>query len=155
VLEKMLNADALLLGSPIYFTSMSAGMRAFYERAAYPFLPYNGKTASLFPKKINVGLILTIGADEKLLKEAGMNRHFELTVSMMGFIFGVSELLIATNVNLFKRNTETTVESDAVSEFTKNSEEMFIANFQKAFDMGAHLLEEKHFDFNGFNMNEL
>ncbi|MDR1630297.1 MAG: flavodoxin family protein [Oscillospiraceae bacterium] len=54
VLAKMPEADALLLGSPIYFTSMSAGMRAFYERAAYPFLPYNRQTTSLFPKKINV-----------------------------------------------------------------------------------------------------
>jgi hypothetical protein len=129
-------------------------MRAFYERAAYPFLPYNGQTTSLFPKKINVGLILTIGADDKIIKEAGMNRHFELTATMMGFIFGAAELLLATNANLFRKNTETIAENDVIAEFTKNSEEMFIANCQNAFDMGAHLLEEKHFNFSGFNVNE-
>jgi multimeric flavodoxin WrbA len=135
VLEKMLNIDVLLLGSPIYFTSMSAGMRAFYERAAYPFLPYNAETSSLCPKKINVGLILTIGADDKLIQEMGMNRHFEITKYMMGFIFGASELLIATSTNLFKiaSNTEG-------AEIIKRNEEIFTINCKKAFEMGRKLL---------------
>jgi multimeric flavodoxin WrbA len=137
VLEKILNIDVLLLGSPIYFTSMSAGMRAFYERAAYPFLPYNAETSSLFPKKINVGLILTIGADNKLIQEMGMDRHFEITKYMMGFIFGASELLIATNTNLSKTasNTEST-------EIIKHNDELFTANCKKAFEMGGQLLKK-------------
>jgi hypothetical protein len=83
-----------------------------------------------------------------------MNRHFELTATMMGFIFGASELLLATNANLFKGNAEAAAENDAVLKYAKNSEEMFMANCHKAFDMGAHLLEEKGFDFIGFTANE-
>ncbi len=100
VLDKILqDVDVLLLGSPVYFTSMSAGMRAFYERAAYPYLPTN-EQGSKFPKKIKVGLILTIGANEKLIYDMGMNKHFELTEMMMGFIFGSAESLIVTEASL-------------------------------------------------------
>jgi multimeric flavodoxin WrbA len=134
VLEKMLNADALLFGSPIYFGSMSAGMQAFYERAAYPFLPVNGETSSLFPKKLNVALIITISADEKRINEFGMNRHFEIIGTTMGFIFGASESLVAANTNLYKGNAKYDASNDDTADF--------INNRKKAFDMGVRLLEK-------------
>ncbi|WP_349670875.1 flavodoxin family protein [Lacrimispora sp.] len=150
VLEKILDVDAILLGSPIYFTSMSAGMRGFYERAAYPYMPLGYGDSSRFPKKINIGLILTLGAEEKLIKEMGMDRHFELTEKMMGFIFGSAELLIAASANIYKDDTKNAAPNDEFDEFTKRSEEMFTNNCMKAFDMGVRLLENKNQDFSDF-----
>lgn len=80
------------------------------------------------------------GADEKLIKEMGMDRHFELTEKMKEFIFGSAELLIASCVNLYKDDTKYAASNDEFAEFTKRSEEMFTINCKKAFDMGMRLL---------------
>lgn len=155
VLEKIREVDALLLGSPIYFTSMSAGMRAFYERAAYPSLPFEYGVSSGFPKKINVGLILTIGADEKVIKDMGMDKHFELTEWMMGFIFGSAESLIATNTNLFKDNTKYVSSNDEAAEQIQRNEEKFKIDCKKAFDLGSRIFEKRNQDFNGFDISKM
>ena len=87
-----------------------------------------------------MGLILTLGVDEKTIKESGMNRQLEQTAAMMGVTFGASELLIAPNSSVFRNTTGFAAESEAISQFTKNSDEIFTVNCQKAFDMGTHLL---------------
>src|SRR5208282_355434 len=38
ILEKILSADALILGSPIYVGTATGEMRAFLERLLYPFI---------------------------------------------------------------------------------------------------------------------
>jgi len=35
IIEKMLNADGIILGSPTYFSDVSSGMRAFIERCGF------------------------------------------------------------------------------------------------------------------------
>ena len=141
VLDKILqDVDVLLLGSPVYFTSMSAGMRAFYERAAYPYLPTN-EQGSKFPKKIKVGLILTIGANEKLIYDMGMNKHFELTEMMMGFIFGSAESLIVTEASLTQDGdyAKYGFSSEIAAEAKLRNEERFPIACKKGFDMGVRL----------------
>lgn len=142
VLEKIPNVDALILGSPIYFSSLTGEMRSFYERAAYPYLPLAIQAPSQFPKKINVGLILTLGADEKLIKEMGMDRHFELTEMMMGLIFGSAESLVITGTNLYEDYTKYAFSHDAAAEAKRRSEEKFPIDCKKAFDMGVRLLKK-------------
>ena len=40
ILKKVLKADAIILGSPIYFGTVSGEMRSFMERLLFPFRPY-------------------------------------------------------------------------------------------------------------------
>ncbi len=140
ILEKIRQTDALLLGSPIYFTSMTGEMRSFYERAAYPYLNYSEQGASLFPKKIKVGLILTIGTDENTIKEYGMNRHFELTEMMLGQLFGSAESLIVTDANVYGDYSKFAGSPDEAAVLQRRNEEQFAAYSKKAFDMGRRLV---------------
>ncbi len=59
VLEEIAQADGLVLGSPIYFGDVTAQMRAFLERLAFPWLSYNdySMTAS---KKMRVVMMETM-----------------------------------------------------------------------------------------------
>jgi multimeric flavodoxin WrbA len=45
-LEKVDDADALILGSPIYFGNVTGEMRSFIERLAFPYLVYDANYSS-------------------------------------------------------------------------------------------------------------
>ncbi|WP_052410227.1 NAD(P)H-dependent oxidoreductase [Paenibacillus durus] len=48
VLQEILESDALLLGSPIYFGNVTGEMRSFLERLLFPNLSYNVGERSTF-----------------------------------------------------------------------------------------------------------
>ena len=58
VLQEVAEADGLVLGSPNYFGEISAQMRAFLERLAFPWLSYNDYSLKA-PKRMPVVLIET------------------------------------------------------------------------------------------------
>jgi len=51
VLDRALQADILLLGSPIYFHTETGEMRSFMERLIFPNLSYTPGHGSIFPRK--------------------------------------------------------------------------------------------------------
>ena len=52
ILKKIPETDVLILGSPIYFGSVTGEMQSFLERLQFPFLTYTDPPASIFPGKI-------------------------------------------------------------------------------------------------------
>ena len=52
ILNKIIEADGIVLGSPIYFGDVTGVMRCFLERFIFPFLVYDGKGESLAPKRM-------------------------------------------------------------------------------------------------------
>ncbi len=141
VLEKLENVDALILGSPIYFGTVTGEMRSFFERAAYPYLVYDAQRSSLFPKKIKTGLIFTLGADENRMKEMQIDRHLMMTEMTMGRLFGSAESLIVTDTYQFDDYSKYVTSHDAAAK-TKRREEVFPLDCQKAFDMGARFAKK-------------
>ena len=51
VLKKVEAADALILGSPIYFGNVSGEMRSFLERLLFPYFTYPTHPNRFSPKK--------------------------------------------------------------------------------------------------------
>ncbi len=70
VLEKVLAADALLLGSPIYFHAVTGEMRSFLERLMFPILTYTEDYKGLLEKKIPVGFIYNMNVTKEYMIEA-------------------------------------------------------------------------------------
>lgn len=58
-LHKCVEADGLVLASPIYYGEMTGMMRAFWERLTFPWLDYS-KGILLAPKKMPVVFIYTM-----------------------------------------------------------------------------------------------
>ncbi|MBQ9470796.1 MAG: flavodoxin family protein [Bacteroidales bacterium] len=58
VLDAIAEADGLVLGSPNYFGEVTAQMRAFLERLAFPWLSYNDYSITA-PKRMPVLLVET------------------------------------------------------------------------------------------------
>ena len=59
ILTEVAQADGLVLGSPIYFGEVTAQMRAFLERLAFPWLSYNDYSLTA-PKRMPVLLVETM-----------------------------------------------------------------------------------------------
>lgn len=64
VLEKIRNADGLILGSPVYLGDISAGLRALYERLIFQYITYKTEPRSYSDRRIPVVFILTSNAPE-------------------------------------------------------------------------------------------
>lgn len=79
VLESIVDADVLIIGSPIYYGNLTAETLAFIERLLFPIMQYEigetGKPIRSLPKSIKSGLILTMNASEEYW-QAGYNQRF-------------------------------------------------------------------------------
>jgi len=53
-LKKIVEADTIILGSPIYYGTVTGEMRSFMERLMFPYMTYNDPPKSLFPRTINM-----------------------------------------------------------------------------------------------------
>ena len=70
VLNKVHEADAVILGSPIYFSEVTGEMRSFFERFLFQYLNYDDYTKPLSPGK-RVGLVFTMNCPESRFEEMG------------------------------------------------------------------------------------
>ena len=97
VFEKIETADALLLGSPIYFGEVTGEMRSFLERLFFQYHVYDKERTVLFPKKIKTGFIFTMNAPDRVLKEIKYDMKFKGYESILKHYFGSAKTLEATD----------------------------------------------------------
>jgi multimeric flavodoxin WrbA len=64
VLARIASADALILGSPIYYGNLSGQMRSFLERLLFQYLVYDRSYSSLRPHDFPVATIYTMNVNE-------------------------------------------------------------------------------------------
>ena len=60
IIEEARDADVLIFGSPIYFGNLSGEMRCFLERLLFAEFSYDENYTSLWPKKVQSGMIYTL-----------------------------------------------------------------------------------------------
>lgn len=136
LLEKLHNADAVVLGSPIYFGNISGMMRSFIERFAFQYTVYDTNYSSLFPRKIPIGFIYTMNLDEKRMKEWGYVEALSGLQNRLGSIFGSSEALYVTDTYQFKDYSKYDITAFSEPLKAKRRQEFFPQDCEKAFAMG-------------------
>ena len=141
VLEKAGEADAIIMGSPIYLGAATGEMRSFLERLVYPYLVYDAERSSLFKKKIPTGFIYTMGIPENRMKEMGYEQQLKITEMVLGRIFGSSESLFVTDTYQFSDYSRYVSPAFNPEEKAKRREEVFPLDCEKAFAMGARLVK--------------
>jgi multimeric flavodoxin WrbA len=139
LLEKVQTADALILGSPIYIGSISGEMKSFLERLVFPYLVYDAGHSTLFPKKIPVGIVYTMGMDETQMKDAGYEQCFMGQEMVIRDIFGFLEPLYVNDTYQFDDYNKYDVTAFDVEAKIRRKREVFPEDCSRAFDMGVRL----------------
>ncbi len=139
ILEKVMEADILVLGSPIYFGSVTGEMQSFLERLQFPFLTYTDPPASIFPGKIRTGFVFTLGADENMSKERGFDARIEMYGFILKMIFGNSETLSCYDTYQFDDYSKVYAPRWDPEKKAKRRAEVFPEDCKRAFEMGKRL----------------
>lgn len=101
VLEKILRADRLLLGSPIYFGDVTGMMRSFLERLAFPNLSYNLGPRSTFSGSVSSLFVYTMNVPPEQMERAGYQDIFRQSQNMLALLNGTSESLYSCDTTQF------------------------------------------------------
>ena len=141
ILQRVEQADAIILGSPIYFGTVSGEMHSFMERLLFPFFTYTDPPQSLFPKKIPTGFIYTMGVTEELMKELGYSQHFDKNQMFFEVVFGSSESLFSFDTYQFKDYAKVVADRFDPVHKAKRRQEVFPQDCQKALDLGVKLTQ--------------
>lgn len=140
ILGKILDSDALILGSPIYFGSVTGETQSFLERLQFPFLTYTDPPATIFPGKIRTGFIFTLGANEEMSRERG----FEARIAAYGFvlkmIFGNSQTLASYDTYQFEDYSKVHAPRWDPDKKAKRRAEVFPEDCKRAFELGKNLI---------------
>jgi len=139
ILQKIEDADVLILGSPIYFGTVTGEMSSFKERLFFPFYTYTDPPGSIFPRKIRTGFIYTLGATEELTKQRGFDRHIAFNELFMKLIFGDTETLCSYDTCQFEDYSKVFAPRWDPEKKTERRNEIFPLDCAKAFEMGARL----------------
>jgi Multimeric flavodoxin WrbA len=136
VFKKVEEADAIILGSPIYFGEVTGEMRSFVERLMFPYGMYTNPYQSLFPRRINVGLIYSGNITEDRFPQYS---HLSILENMLELIFGKVESLFSFDTFQFEDYSKVVADSFDPEKKAKVRREVFPKDCQKAFEMGVRL----------------
>lgn len=101
VLEKVREADGILIATPVYYSCESAATRALIERLCFPYLNYANYAASHFPRRIPVGLIYTMNVPSDLFATIGYDTAFGRTRTTLARELGSCKMVMANNTTQY------------------------------------------------------
>ena len=142
ILKKVEEADSIILGSPIYYGTVSGEMRSFMERLMFPYMTYTNPPQSLFSKKINTGFIYTMNATPEQMKKFGFDQHMVMNERLLEMLFGASESLLSFDTYQFKDYSKVVADRFDPEKKARRRKEIFPKDCEKAFDMGARFAKK-------------
>ena len=83
VLRRIEEADALILGAPIYFGDVTGQMRSFLERLLFQYLRYSRDHRTLAPKRLKTAWIYTMNCPEAFVAQVAMTAYFKQNEMLM------------------------------------------------------------------------
>ena len=144
VLNRVKGADALIVGTPVYYGSESAATRAFLERLCFPYLKYAKNMQSLFLRRINTAMIYTMNVPEEMLETMGYDWLFNKTKMMLERHFGPCELLLSTNTLQYSDYSQFESEIFDKEAKVKRHAEVFPEDCKRAFELGFSMTSGKN-----------
>ena len=146
VLEKILNADAVIIGSPIYYSFPTGMFRNLLERMLFAAGTYmkdekTGWSKRVLKKIIPVGLIYTMNVQENMMKQFNYDTILDTTEWTVKTVFGYAETLNAYDTYQFSDYSKYDCDMFDQTHKAKVRDEQFPKDLQKAFELGKRLVE--------------
>lgn len=141
VLEKVMESDVLLLGSPIYFGNVSGEMRSFMERLLFINLSYDNVQEPLFKGRIDSLFFYTMNLPSEY---AGFyDALFKANRQSLSLLGGESEYFCSFDTFQFDDYSSYAAGRFDPEHKLQQKEEQFPLDCQKAFQLGRRLAEQR------------
>ncbi|MBR1798861.1 MAG: flavodoxin family protein [Bacteroidales bacterium] len=141
VLEAIAVADGLVLGSPNYFGEVSAQMRTFLERLAFPWLSYNDYSITA-PKRMPVLLVET----QNGLPESNNCNGYGSMEHCISQALGTPERLTAYNTYQVKDYSRYELSGFREEAKRHYRDAHWQSDLQAAYDAGRRMANETNID---------
>ena len=139
IVSRILDADAVIIGSPIYFGQPTASFRALWERLAFPVLSYDGGEMSYYDSTLNVGFSWTMNATGDYF-ENGIKPTLAVTESTAPMFFH-GKVMSYASLDTLQVKDYSKYSMGAFDEAAKKErhDKQFPIDLQECFNMGAEL----------------
>lgn len=142
ILEKAVEADVLVCGSPVYCSYPTANLRAFMERLIFPVVNYSDYSNPVVLKRIHSATIYTMNCpDENVYNRLYYNMLMNNSANQLG-LFGPTEILCSYNTYQFSDYNRYDASSFNEPMKAQMRETQFPKDLEKAYELGKRLVEE-------------
>ena len=138
VLDRVHEADAVILGSPIYFSEVTGEMRSFFERFLFQYLNYDDYSKPLSPAK-KTALVFTMNCPETMFDQVGYRELFQRYENWMKLYFGHCETLLAADTMQVKDYSRYHLGMFNGEAKRLRHETVFPEDCRKAYELGVKL----------------
>lgn len=146
VLEKALNSDVIVAGSPIYFSYPTGMFRSFIERLLFPIMRYAVNPDGTRPRNIDrtiySGLIFTMNCPEDFAPQIHYPEIISPNTQVMNSVLGYCEDLWVYNTYQFSDYSRYDCSMFSESAKAKYRDEHFGIDLQNAYELGRRLTEK-------------
>ena len=140
ILEEAMASDALIIGTPIYFSNPNAFTLAFLERLFFMNYTYSSDHPTKISKSIHSGLIFTMNVTDALLEPLGYTRLFKFYADTMSRLLnGKSEYIAITDTMQYNDYSKHMSSIFDPVHKAKMREEKFPKDLDACFELGKKL----------------
>lgn len=140
IMEKFMEADVLVCGSPVYCGYPSANLRAFMERMEFPAVNYSDYSKPVVLKRICSATIYTMNCqNDEVYRQMNYPILMDTAAQQLG-VFGPTEILRSYDTYQFpKYDRYDAATFDEVHKAEVRSTQ-FPIDLDKAYELGIHLV---------------
>jgi multimeric flavodoxin WrbA len=140
-MEKIIYADGIILGTPIYFGAESGLFRNFMERLLFPLLQYTLPPSSAAPKHLETAMVYTMNIPEEALEAYGYREYLDKNKKFYQLIFNsydVEDLYVCDTWQFdnYAKYESSFFDADHKADVRKN---IFPEYQKKAFELGKKM----------------
>lgn len=141
LLDEMKEADAIILGSPIYLGSISGEMKSFLERLIYPYLTYTKDYKTIFPRHIPTAIFYTMNVTLAQMEELNYKESLKRNELYLEKTFGSVKTLYVNDTSQFEDYSKYESSAFDLEKKAIVKKEQFPIDCNNAFDIGKSFVK--------------
>ena len=142
ILEKILQSDAVIIGSPVYFSYATGMFRNLMERMLFAPLRYMKDSKTCLIRKIPVGLIYTMNCPKNYAQQINYDKTLGTDENSCKLVFGYCETLYSYDT--YQYSDYSKYDCDLFDEKHKREvrDTQFPKDLEKAYELGKRLIKQ-------------
>ena len=145
ILKKAVEADIVVIGTPIYFSDITGMTRSFIERFIFPNFSYDlDADGKRIPPRLSkkTAMIFTMNVPEQILDQIGYNVLLGKSVQILQQNFGYCEGLFVCDTYQFNDYSQYAAGMFDEPAKRRHRDEHFPIDQQRAYELGRRLVEQ-------------